>query len=136
MRRAVADEIQAIGALVQRVAWPPWVDPRLSDLICRLRQTIDAQLERDGDELARMATRLGLDFEDLETMAADMEHVQRWVVLLAGSAGPQVRHAEIVAELLMVNLFPDELAYIGLLSRPIGSAERTVARDAVLADGD
>lgn len=126
-RRTVADELRTLGRLLAGAQWPPWTDPRFEEAVAQLRRTLDEQVERNEDELPVVAGRLGLEFEALERMAASAPDVQRWVTILAGSTFGGYGSPAVIAELLIVNLFPDELAYIGLLARAMGPAERAAA---------
>ena len=120
-------ELCALAALLDDVQWPPWTGPRFDTAIGRLRHTIDKQLDLHEDALPTMARRLGLDLEVLEAMAGEAENVQRWVTVLAGPECLRWGGAEVLAALLGVHLFPDELAYLGMLARAIGPAERAAA---------
>jgi hypothetical protein len=126
VRRAVGDEFHSLATILHDAAWPPWSDPRVSAAIGRIRRRIDEHLDQEVDGLDEVVDRLGLDFEELRRMAADHGQVRRWVSVLGG---PSINGntADVIGELLIVDLFTDELAYIGMLARAIGPAERQVA---------
>lgn len=126
-RRAIADELRALAEIVSEAPWPPWSEPGFEDAMACLRLTIDQQLEGSEDARPAIAARLGLDFESLERLAADPARVQRWVTILTGSPADGRGSPRVLAELLSIYLYVDELAYIGMLARAIGPVERSTA---------
>ena len=126
-RRVVGDELRALAVLLAEADWPPWNDPRLEEAVWRLRHTIDEHLDLYEDSMPVIASRLGLDFDGLQAKAADGDQVARWVSVLVGSACEGEVSLDVMAEFLSVHLYADELAYLGLLSRPIGPAQRAAA---------
>ena len=123
----MADELHALARILPDAEWPPWADCRINAVMGQIRRRIDEQLDREGGDVDEIAARLGLDFDELRKMAAEQEHVGRWVSVLRGPSDNGGKTSVVIAELLMVFLFADELAYIGMLARAIGPAEREVA---------
>ena len=126
-RRAIANELRALAAVVSAAPWPPWYDPQFGHGMARLRLTIDEQLERSEADIPGMAARLGLDFETLERAAADPALVRRGVTILTGSEAETPENANVMAVLLSTYLFVDQLVYIGMLARAVGPSEQAVA---------
>ena len=130
-RQALAEDLRVIARLTAEAAWPPWTDPRFDDAMSDLRSTIDHQVEHRQDAVLNLiAGQHGVDLETLKVLSADLEHLARWVAVLAGGDVVIGDTSRVVAAILAVYLCADELAYLGVLA--IASVDEL---EGVFADG-